>query len=101
MRDNSDFLLNNKGEFGQNHLVTFGAKHDIVQESVQREVQVQLASQRVSMGRARRELERQQLEREEVIRGERERHATRQWWSQLMASSTLTWVHTSWERGDP
>ena len=42
-----------------------------------------------------------QKEKEDKIARERERQATREWWGNPTASSTITWVHSGGERGVP
>ena len=51
------------------------------------------------MDNARKELERKQQEKEETLAREKERQAAREWWNNPTSSSTITWVHSSGERG--
>ena len=66
---------------------------------MQRVIQQQLADQRAAMDRARADLDRKQQEKEEQLARERERQATREWWGNPTAFSTITWGHSEGERG--
>ena len=51
------------------------------------------------MSKAKKDLERRQLQRDSQITREKERQATRQWWKTPSSSSTLAWVHSGGARG--
>ena len=62
-------------------------------------IQQQLEEQRAAMDRAKVDLDRRQERREEQLARECERQATREWWGNHMAASTITWVHSGGDRG--
>ena len=51
------------------------------------------------MNRARRDLDRRQQHKDNLLAKEKERQATRQWWKTPSSSSTLAWVHSGGARG--
>ena len=51
------------------------------------------------MTRAKKDLERQQEQRDNHPAREKQRQATREWWKTPSSSSTLAWVHSGGVRG--
>ena len=60
---------------------------------------MKLEKQKQAMEKAKQELGLQQQQRQETLDRERERQATREWWSGPRASSTITWAHSGGQRG--
>ena len=60
---------------------------------MEQDIQKRLEQQRVAMDRAKADLDKRQQRKEEQLARERKRQATREWWGNPKAASTITWVH--------
>ena len=62
-------------------------------------MQEKIRGQAEAMRAMQRELEQEQARKEDLLKREKERQATRQWWKTPYSSSTTAWVHSGGAQG--